>query len=114
MSTNAIAAQITEADRTVREREHLHPILIEKGRLKKETSAAQILAMQAIARTLRWLEDNRDWIYAVHAQRLEMERQRDNDQALIEEHPAVRAVLDGLPDTEIANVRPIEQESEHA
>ena len=100
-----ISSQIEEADRTLRERDHLHPILIGKNRLRPETSAHQIEVMAAIARTLRWLGDNRDWIMKIHAQRQPMERQRDDDIARAEADPVVQTIRRELSGAEVVDVR---------
>lgn len=66
-----LADQITEAEKTVRERVRSWPQRIEAGRITVPKAGHKLAAMRAIASTLRWLAANEAWIKAEHARRTE-------------------------------------------
>ena len=56
----ALAEQIAEVERELRQRAHVYPRLIDKGRLKLETAHAHNAALQAALATLRTLAEHAD------------------------------------------------------
>lgn len=63
--------------------------------------AVAAIEFAAIATSLQFLADNRDWIIPAWRERT------DADRASVAGHPAVAALLDGLPAARVARVRPI-------
>jgi len=64
------------------------------------------IEFNAIAASLQFLADNRDWIIPAWRERI------DRDRASVATHPAVAALLDGLPKARIAHVRPLSGEDD--
>lgn len=99
--------QIAEVERELRAREHVYPRLIEKGRLKPETADKHVCHLTWALQSLKFLRANQDWIKSIAAQRRAQaqERAADHDTFDPTSHPAVSAVLEAIPGSQIAGVR---------
>lgn len=84
--------------------EHVHPVLIAKGRLREETAARDQYHQTAVIQTLHFVRENADWIRPVAAERRRQQAERE----LLLEHPDIEPLLDAFPGAEIADVRSTE------
>lgn len=100
-----IQDQVAEVEREVRNREHLYPVLISKGRLKEDTAEVKLRDLQAAAATLRVIAEHadglRELLKALRAQVGEEEKMR------LTQHPAVVEVLKTFPDAVLTAISPL-------
>lgn len=105
MSVVSIHDQVDEVEREVRNREHLYPVQIAKGRLKPETADVKLQHLRAAAATMRIIADHadglRELLKALRAKAGEL------DMARLAEHPAVVEVLKQFPDAVLSGIGPI-------
>lgn len=102
-----IQDQAAEVEREVRNREHLYPVLIGKGRLKEDTAEQKLRDLRAAAATMRIIADNaqglRELLKALRAKSGEEEKTR------LLQHPAVAEVLKQFPDAVLDGIAPIQK-----
>lgn len=107
----SIAEQADEVGREVRQRERLYPRWIAEGRIREDTAARKIEALQAAERSLRFIAQHAPGLRALAhfliastpgSPPIPTENER---QALLA-HPAVKALLAVWPDAELTILPP--------
>jgi hypothetical protein len=61
----SINQQIEEVQRELGQRERVYPRLVASGKLKASHADYQVQRMQAVLKTLQWVQANRDKLHAI-------------------------------------------------
>lgn len=109
MTKPTLDEQIEEVAREIRQRERVYPKWIAAGRLKQETADQKLEHLRAAQATLQWLFANMDWIRPIAVERRQVQLEREMETQFAANHPAVKAIQEAIPGTEIVGVRSIER-----
>jgi hypothetical protein len=104
-----IEDQIEEVRKEISMRERVYPEWVKTGRYKPDTANRKLAVLRKVMNTLEWLRDNRAWIHEEQAARRERAHWRKEDaKREAARDPLVKPILDAIPGTTIADVRPME------
>lgn len=102
--TAALDEQIEEVGKEIRDRERRYPVMVEKGRLLKETADRKLNVMRRVHDTLSIIRMHQDWIRPGLARRIEDRKARE----AAENHPVVQAIKEEFPGAEVSAVRHVD------
>lgn len=103
-----IEAQLAEVERELRARDHVYPLLIDKGRLRRDTAARHVEHMEAVRDTLQFIATHAAGLRALVGfliRRADAGADHAPSETALEtlmDHPGVAAVVSAFPGCSIA------------